>query len=107
MFTGHRGHYAAIMAKGLRFEWDPRKAQINKTKHGISFEEASQVFGDRLAITIPDPDHGSIDELREITIGSTGKMRIAVVAHLTDDGSIRIISARKADARELARYNEG
>ena len=40
------------MPKELHFHWDPRKSLSNKSKHGISFEEASQIFGDKLAITI-------------------------------------------------------
>jgi uncharacterized protein len=94
------------MAKGLRFEWDPRKALSNKTKHGVSFEEAADVFGDVVAITIADPDHGA-DETREVTIGQTGKLRIVVVSHTQRDGTIRIISARKADRSEILQYNEG
>jgi len=30
---------------GLEFEWDPDKAEANQKKHGVSFEEASTVFG--------------------------------------------------------------
>jgi hypothetical protein len=37
--------------------WDPRKATANLKKHGISFEEASTVFSDTLAVTGADPDH--------------------------------------------------
>ena len=40
---------------GLIFEWDETKGDINKRKHGISFEEASTAFGDPLSITIEDP----------------------------------------------------
>jgi uncharacterized DUF497 family protein len=76
-------------------------------KHGLSFEEASQVFGDTIAITIQDPDHGSEDEYREITIGTSGKLRIVVVAHITNGNLIRIISARKASSIEIQQYNEG
>ena len=94
------------MAKGLRFEWDPRKALSNKDKHKISFEEAAEVFADVLAISIPDPDHGG-NEYREVTIGQTGKMRIVVVSHTQEDGTIRIISARKAERQEIIQYNEG
>lgn len=50
----------------MDFEWDPRKAEINLRKHGVSFTEAGTVFGDDLAITVPDPDH-SDDEDRYIT----------------------------------------
>lgn len=91
--------------RGLRFEWDPGKASINLTKHGISFEEAATVFADRLSITIDDPEHSS-DENREITIGQTGKCRIVVVSHVDRFGNIRIISARKADRVEIKQYNE-
>jgi uncharacterized protein len=94
------------MSKGLRFEWDEGKAASNKAKHGITFTEACQVFGDPFAITIPDANHGMDDEVREITLGATGKFRIVVVCHLTDEGTIRIISARKADSEETKLYNE-
>ena len=39
----------------MQFEWEPKKAIINKSKHKISFEEAATVFGDPLAITYNDP----------------------------------------------------
>jgi len=41
----------------LTFEWDANKARTNQVKHGISFEEASTVFGDPRSSTIPDPVH--------------------------------------------------
>jgi uncharacterized protein len=40
----------------MKFQWDPNKAISNAQKHGVSFEEAVTVFGDLLAVTIPDPD---------------------------------------------------
>jgi hypothetical protein len=91
----------------MQFTWDPRKAISNKAKHGVSFEKASQVFSVKIAITIPDPDHGSGDECREITIGASGKLRIVVAAHITNDNVIRIISARKADSHEIRQSSEG
>ena len=33
---------------GLEFEWDEKKAKINKRKHGITFEEASTAFADEV-----------------------------------------------------------
>jgi uncharacterized protein len=58
----------------MEFEWDPRKAENNLRKHGISFTEAGTIFGDELAITVPDPDH-SDDEDRYITIGRSNHQR--------------------------------
>ena len=94
------------MANKLRFEWDSRKSLSNIDKHGISFEEAVQVFGDYSSITIADPDH-SEKEFREITIGQSSKYRIVVVSHTDRFGVIRIISARKATKSEILIYNEG
>lgn len=64
----------------LLFEWDRNKAQQNIKKHGISFEEATTVFGDPLSLTIRDPLH-SIDEERFVIIGSSYKYRLLVVVH--------------------------
>ncbi len=44
---------------GYYFEWDPEKAAVNLHKHGVPFEEAITVFGDPLAMNMPDPDHSS------------------------------------------------
>jgi len=39
----------------MHFEWNPAKAKKNLHKHGVSFEEASSVFYDALAVTAPTP----------------------------------------------------
>jgi len=41
------------------FEWDPHKATLNLENHGVSFSEASTVFGDFLSVTIGDPIHSA------------------------------------------------
>jgi len=41
----------------MEFEWNPKKADDNQRKHGVTFHEAATVFGDPLAITFEDPDH--------------------------------------------------
>ena len=46
-----------IIMDTLRFEWDPNKNEINKKKHGLSFEAAKEVFYDEFAILFDDPDH--------------------------------------------------
>ena len=46
----------------INFEWDEKKNNSNKAKHGISFDEAASVFEDERAIVIPDPDHSEIEE---------------------------------------------
>jgi uncharacterized DUF497 family protein len=87
----------------VQFEWDLNKAAENLTKHGVSFDEASTIFGDPLATTIDDPDH-SIDENRFLTMGYTSKHRLIVVAHTEREGRIRIISAREPTSQERRQY---
>ena len=89
----------------LLFEWDSRKAQSNKKKHGITFEEASTVFGDILSITIDDPVH-SVGEDRFVTVGTSVNERLIVAAHTEHDDIIRIISARKATRNERNQYEQ-
>jgi uncharacterized DUF497 family protein len=87
----------------LRFEWDSKKAQSNKRKHGITFEEASTIFGDPLSITIPDPAH-SVGEDRFITVGTSVDNKLLVVVHTDRDDIIRIISAPNATRSERRQY---
>ena len=89
----------------MEFEWDENKAQINKKKHGVSFEEASTVFDDADALQIFDPDHSESED-RFILLGMSAILRILVVCHCyrAEDSKIRIISARKATRNESSTY---
>jgi uncharacterized protein len=89
----------------LKFEWDPKKARLNLSKHGVSFEEALTVFGDLLARIFDDEDH-SIEEQREIIIGHSAKERILIVCFTAQGEAVRIFSARKATRRERKDYEE-
>ena len=83
------------------FEWDDNKNDINKKKHGISFETAAAVFGDDNRLEIPDEMH-SIDEERYIVIGLVHKVLFVVYTERED--ATRIISARKATPAERRVY---
>jgi uncharacterized DUF497 family protein len=87
----------------MKFVWDPVKAETNRRKHGVSFDEAATVFGDPLAGIFPDPDH-SIGEARFITISLSAAGRLLVIAHSEDRGTVRIISARPATTHERKAY---
>lgn len=90
----------------LTFDWDERKAAANLKKHGVSFDDAKSAFFDERAKLIDDPDH-SEDEERFILLGLSSALRLLVVCHCYRDegGVIRIISARKATARESRSYS--
>lgn len=92
----------------VRFRWDENKNKLNRKKHGISFEEATEVFEDENAILFDDPDH-SYEEERFLIIGITGSKGICVVSHCYKDAdsTIRIISAREATKKEKNIYQKG
>jgi uncharacterized DUF497 family protein len=88
----------------IRFEWDPRKAESNKRKHGISFEEAQTVFFDEHGLWMEDPQPSNQEE-RFILLGLSASLRLLVVVHaLRYKDVIRIISARKATRLETREY---
>ena len=91
----------------LTFEWDPTKAETNRRKHGVTFEDAATVFADPLSLTVHDPDHSLQDEDRSVTVGFSVKEDLLVVVHCDRDNNIRIISARPATRRERKQYEEG
>ncbi|MCC7278078.1 MAG: BrnT family toxin [Chromatiaceae bacterium] len=87
----------------MKFAWDIEKADINRRKHGVEFDEATTVFGDPLAGTFPDADH-SLGEFRFITLGKSSKGQLLVVSHTENMAEFRIISARPATAHERKKY---
>lgn len=89
------------------FEWDPRKAEANAAKHGISFDDAVTVFLDPEALDGPDLQHSSA-ESRFLRLGRSARGHVLMVAYTfrrSGDGeAIRIISARRASRREREAY---
>ena len=94
----------------VEFEWDPGKAVVNEQKHGLSFEEARELFtGTADFLEIYDHEH-SLDEDRYIAIGPIRRGVICVVYVERLEDRIRLISARFATRRErrlFAEFMEG
>ena len=88
------------------FEWDDEKAAANVCKHAVSFELAEQVWDDPAHLIVFDRHENS--EERWHAIGLVRGILILTVVHalpkIDDEGTIRIISARKATADERKRY---
>ena len=92
------------------FEWDPKKANSNKKKHGVTFEQASTVFLDPRMISVFDIEHSEHED-RWATIGIDRNGALLVVVHTfqqidAESCRIRIISARKATRKESKQYQE-
>ncbi len=90
----------------MDFEWDSEKAASNLRKHGVSFKEATTVFGDPLTLPFNDPDH-SVAERRFLTFGVSSLNRLLIVSHPERGGALRIISARQTTRRERRIYEDG
>ena len=90
---------------GYLFEWDPVKADSNVQEHGVTFDEASTVFGDPLSLLMPDPEH-SVGEQRYLLLGLSNRQRLLVVAFAERPPRTRLISARRATRHELRQYEE-
>lgn len=102
----HVRHWRIV--RGVTVEWDPAKNRVNIRKHGVSFEEASELFelDDDRILEVYDFEH-SLDEDRLISIGPIRRGTIVVVSVERDQGSVlRLISARFASNAEEQRYSQ-
>lgn len=87
------------------FEWDAAKAVSNEKKHGVTFEEAKSVFHDDFAIQFFDDQNSDLED-RFLLLGHSNQSRILLICHCEQESGnlIRIISARKATAKERKLY---
>lgn len=90
----------------MKFEWDKEKAASNRSKHGVSFEEAETVFDDPLYVDFYDPDNSSGDEERYLIVGESSRERLLIVSYTERGDSIRLISAREVTQTERETYEE-
>jgi len=83
-----------------QFEWDPAKAESNRRKHGISFEEARSLFTSGAEyLEILDLQHDE-DEDRYVAVGPVARGILCVAFVERGENTLRIISARRATRRE-------
>jgi uncharacterized protein len=90
----------------MRFDWDQDKAVSNRSKHGVSFEEAKTVFDDPLYVDFYDPAH-SDEEDRYLIVGESSQRRLLIASYTERGNLIRLISARKVTRTERKVYEEG
>ena len=88
----------------MHYGWSPDKDKTNIKKHGISFNEACQIFDNDVFTWIDK--RKDYNETRKISIGSLGDEIIIVVVHTDRNGITRIISARTANKTERKLFNE-
>jgi uncharacterized DUF497 family protein len=89
----------------MEFEWDNKKAQSNQSKHGACFEDAAQVFLDPQRIeTFDGREAYGEDRWKTIGLVSVALLAVIYTVRSQENESIRLISARKADAYERSQY---
>ena len=84
----------------MKFEFDPKKSDINKTKHGIDFIAAQELWNDVDYLEIPAK---TIDEPRFLVIGKIGEKHWTGIITYRND-NIKIISMRRAINEEIELY---
>ncbi|MDX2096482.1 MAG: BrnT family toxin [Leptolyngbyaceae cyanobacterium bins.59] len=89
--------------EGFEFEWDDTKATSNFKKHGVSFEEAAEVFLDPFYVM---GDASANDEVQEFALGYSLAERLLLVVHIERGQRIRIISARVVTHAERKLYEQ-
>ena len=89
----------------MQFQWDRDKSRVNEAKHGVTFEEATEIFADSLSSTVADPGP-SEDEQRLVIFGRSSTYRYLVASFTERGDRIRIISARTMTRRERATYEQ-
>jgi uncharacterized DUF497 family protein len=89
----------------LSLEWDPEKAEANRRKHGVSFEEAATVLGDPLSATLSDPDHSERED-RVLILDRAAAGRFLIVSATERGDRVRLIGARPMTPRERKSYEQ-
>ena len=87
----------------LEFEWNPAKAKGNLAKHGVTFEEAAEVFLDPFYVV---GDASANNEDRDFILGYSLAERLLLVVHVERGTKVRIISARVATRTERRLYEQ-
>jgi uncharacterized protein len=89
--------------EGFEFEWDENKAQSNFEKHGVTFEEAAEVFLDPFHVV---GEASANREVRDFALGYSIAERLLLVVHVERRSKIRMISARVATRPERRLYEQ-
>jgi hypothetical protein len=90
----------------LVFEWDKGNEQKNWLKHNVTAEEAEEPFFTDDYLILEDTPHSSKQEKRFILLGRTAQEKILFIVFTIRIEKIRIISARKADKKEVLFYEK-
>lgn len=94
-------------ARIVGFEWDDGNTRKSLDKHGVSQQEAEQVFLDPRLLVLADVKHSQLEK-RFQALGRTleGRSLYVTLTLRDDETRIRVISARSMNRKERALYEE-
>ncbi|MGA1823410.1 MAG: BrnT family toxin [bacterium] len=84
----------------MEFEFDSKKSESNKIKHGIDFHEAQALWDDVDYVEIPAK---TVDEIRSLVIGKINDKHWSCVITYRGEKT-RIISVRRSRKEEIELY---
>ena len=90
----------------MLFEWDPNKDRVNREKHGLSFDEVTELFTSGSDFLETYDEEHSHEEDRFIAIGPIRTGVVVVVCTEREENTIRIVSARKATRKEVQLFHK-
>lgn len=90
----------------MEFTWDGAKNEENIHKHGISFEQAAEIFGDPFQVVIENYLYAEDGEQREMIIGMSYGLILIAAVFVDRQGNIHIINARRAEKYEEKIYRD-
>lgn len=94
-----------VLPKPVSFEWDKGNSEKNWHKHGVTNQEAEEVFINKLSLVFEDQKH-SLEEKRYMVWGTTKKGRKLSIIFTVRKSHIRIISARDISLKERRKYEQ-
>lgn len=94
-----------ILPDPISFEWDRGNIDKNLVKHGVTNQEAEEVFGNEPLVLSEDAKH-SLKETRFKALGKTNNERLLFVSFIVRDNKVRIISIRDMNKKEEVVYEK-
>jgi uncharacterized protein len=94
-----------ILPTPLLFDWDEGNINKNFNKHGVTSQEAEEVFTREPLVVSEDVKHSQVEE-RFQALGKTAKGRMLFLSFTIRKDKIRIISVRDANRKEEVIYEK-
>lgn len=94
-----------ILSDPISFDWDKGNIDKNFLKHGVTNQEAEEVFSNEPLVVSEDVKH-SFKEIRFKALGKTGKERWLFVSFVVRGDKVRVISIRDMNKREVMAYEK-